>query len=386
MHKFIWAVLIIIFLMPVNAFAQDEGFNQVENVASSISGITGIAISPFLVIGAIGIYKNIKASKDVRSEFPWYFKSGFLTFCIILSVLTAIIGLPALANMPPQIISIVDLINKKAGLLLSLPLVYDVISPIAAPLNEMLETAFLSDNGFAYASLLPMIPVVLRLIFTMVTLFFAFVAVWLLNYIFDVLVFLSPFGWVDTILKIFRGVILLLILILTAIYPPLSFIITIPIIFISIRLFGWSVRRFVMGLVFMKDFFNMKKETVIDEKGILSFSESGLKMPSKRLGRLKEADGKWSFSYKRFFLFDKTKVIHKKESILIKGFISSEIRQEEKNAVCSLPPRYQKNSGQVQAFLNIDDLQDSSLKRGITAMIEWIKNLFRSEKEPATLT
>jgi len=93
------------------------------------------------------------------------------------------------------------------------------------------------------------------------------------------------------------------------------------------------------------------------------------------MGRLKQENGKWLFTYRGGFLFEKTKTKEKKESLIRKGFLYSEIFDNGK-ILCSLPPRYQKNAGQVQAYLNIDKLEDSKLKKGIKAVIAWVKNLF----------
>jgi hypothetical protein len=107
-------------------------------------------------------------------------------------------------------------------------------------------------------------------------------------------------------------------------------------------------------------------------------------MPTKRMGRLEKKEGKWSFTYRKFFLFKKTITIIKTESVLIKGFLYSKISQQNKQ-LCSLPPRYQKDVEQVQAYLGIEKLLDSKLKRGLKAIIAWVKNLFtRTDTAPET--
>jgi hypothetical protein len=258
----------------------------------------------------------------------------------------------------------------------------DMATPIAAPLANIVYSTLNAEQAYLCASLIPLgwlagVPEFIWFTIIKVMMFFVFVSIWMLNYTFDALIFLCPFGWVDALLKSARGAIYGALTTLSLISPPLAFIVTLPIIFIAIKLFGWSVRRIVMTFTFVPDFFNRKKETVIDnERGIVVFSESGLKMPAKRMGWLREDSGEWSFTYKKYFLFKKTVIVDKAEPVLKKGFLYSTIRSQ-KTAVCSLPPRYQKITKQVQAYLGIEKLVEGKLKKGLKATVEWVKDLFR---------
>jgi hypothetical protein len=94
---------------------------------------------------------------------------------------------------------------------------------------------------------------------------------------------------------------------------------------------------------------------------------------------LREENGKWSFTYKRYFLIKTTIFIDNTESVLKKGFLYSEVRNNIKNkdvSVCSLPPRYQKVTEQVQTCLSIEKIVESKLKKGLKAAVGYLKNLF----------
>ena len=395
-----FAIFFVIFLlMPVLLFAngqkdrQMQEMKQIDSISVSISEMTGVAINPLLVTTAIGVYRNIKAgSADARSELPWYFQTWFILICGIMALLSFLISIPSITmNLPPQVSSIIEQSNKVIGLVLATPVVFDLISPISSLLANNVHAAITANEMHAYASVIPMgilagilagIPGFIWSVAASVMLFFVYVAIWLMNFTFDTIIFLCPFGWADAILKSMRAAYFTFLAILSAIYPPLAFIITLPVIIIAVILLGWSVRRFVMGFVFLKDFLSKRKETVIDEKGILAFSESGLGMIRKHLGRLKAENGKWIFTYRKLFITEKTITVDKAESILKKGFIYSEIRQNEK-LLCSLPPRYQKIADQVQTNLNIEKVDDGGLKKGIKAFTAWIKNLFTGNRTAA---
>ena len=423
MKRFFFAVLIIVLLvMPNFLFAQDQypymmqenEILSIDNISVSISQLTGAAISPLLVTGAIGAYKYITApSKDARKQLPWYFQPWFFIICLLITVPALLSSTTSFVNIDQKITKILDLLNKKIGLLLVTPILFEIISPFFRLVTDNAQTAFTLNNAnnlYAYASLFSTdfpvaIPIIIWLFFTAAALVFVFLAIWLLNYIFDIIIFLCPFGFAEAFLKTVRGAYFSLLILFAFIYPPLGLILTLPIIIISVALFGWSIRRAVMGIVFIYDFITKKKDTVIDKSGVIAFSEAGFKMPAKRMGKINQQDGKWFFTFRKFFLFEKTVIIEKTESIFTKGLLFSEIRQNttllpandlpyahshavsiEGIAICSLPPRYQKICTHVQSYLGVEKFEETKLGKGIKAIIAWIKKQFSARESSQSAT
>jgi hypothetical protein len=296
--------------------------------------------------------------------------------------MSLVVSIPSvLANAPPQVSKTVELMNKRIGLVLTMPALYGLITPLSSQLADNMYASLTTNDTYIYASFIPFellagLPQFLWLGICSALMLFVYAAIWLLNYVFDFLIFLCPFGWADTALKSARASYFGLLLASYAINPVLGFILTLPVIVIAVLFFGWSVRRLVMGIVFLRDFKRRKKETVIDDRGILVFSGPCLKIPTKCMGRLNEKDGKWTFAYRKAFIFKKMIAIDKTESFMKKGFLYSEVHDNRK-LLCSLPPRYQKIAEQVQTYLRIKKLDDTPLKKGIMGFIAWVKNLFR---------
>lgn len=387
-------ISVILVVMSISVFAQesspqssDIAAYQMENehISKSISELTGMALNPLLVGAALGTYKYYKMDKEARMNAPWYLTPWFLAICFCLVGVSFLISTPSmLANLPPQVASFVEMNNKQIGLLLSAPLVFNIIGKIAEPMAVGVQAMFTTNQEYLCASIIPLdwlsgIPLMVWNIIVKVMLFFVFIAIWLLNLTFDVIIFLCPFGFVKNFLAAARGSIYSALTALSTTYPPLAFIVTLPIIIISVKLFGWSIRRVVMGIVFMRDFITRKKEVSIDGKGIVVFSDSGLNMPSMRMGRLTENNGMWIFTYRKFFLFLKTVTINKSESLLKKGFFYSSI-YEKKDHICILALRYQKIVEHVQTYLNIEKFEESKLKKGIKATVAWIKESFHKTR------
>jgi len=367
-------------------------FVKRDNLANTMAILTGTANNTLLVSGAIGAYKYYTTPDETRNLLPWYYRPWFWVICLALVAFAYIPSIPAnIFNLPPTISKFIELCNKKIGLLLASPILFDTCISLVKQLAETASSVITVDKQYVYASssIIPWEGLsgaaqVFWFIAIVPMLFFVFFAMWLLNYGFDVLIFLCPFGWIDLLLKIARGIFFVLLLVTAIYFPQLVYVLIIPVMVISILLFGWSVRRAIMGLVFLKDFIIRKKEVSVDENGILVFSGSNKGIKTKSIGKLTEKDGDLFFSYRRFFLFRNTVTIDRSEMVLRKGFLYSTIHNRG-IAVFALPPRYQKVAEEVTAYLGADRMEESSLKKGLKGIMEWFKRLTKQiNTEPAS--
>ena len=403
-RKIILFFIFVLITIPVFVIAQEQApgkleqlqnhdakkhLEKSEQIAREIALLTGTAVNPLYVAGAFGLYKYYTTPAELRDQLPWFYSPWYFTICLVLVLVTTFPSLLNFVNLPPQISKIFDLGSKKIGLAMTSPVVIDSVTTIARNLAGGVETASNANQSYAYASFsflplgwLPGVSELFWLIIIIPMLLFVFFAIWLLNYVFDVFIFLCPFGWFDIGLKFLRGILYAALLAAVVFVPQLIFVLVFPIAFISVLLFGWSVRSAVMGLVFLMDFINRKKDVFIDEKGIGVFSGTLLGLPAKCYGRLTEENGNLLFSYRKFFLIGKTKTINNPELVLIKGFMYSRLYNKKK-IVCSLPPRYQKITEKVQAHLSIRRIEDSTLKKGLKGFIEWVKGINRKEQATA---
>ena len=378
-------ILFVIFMVSFSGIAQAQPSNwqQASRISLSVSQITGIALNPMLVSATIGTYNYFNTPRDERGNLPYYNSPFFLVLCFTLVGFVFLASQPAiLANLPAPISTFLEMNNKQIGLLVSTPIVFSIISQIAPPIASEIHEVLQPNSGFMLAAAVPLswlsrFPLYVWNVIIHILLFFVFIAIWILNFSFDVLIFLCPFGWVKGLLGTARGAVYAFLAILTAIHPILAFLVTLPIIFISVKLCGLSVRRVAIGYVSIKDFLTRKKEVQIDEKGILAFSDAGIMIPKKCMGRLTEKDGNFIFSYKKYFYFQKEVTVDLAESVLKQDYFSSSVIVNNKT-VCTLPLRYLKIPEQVQAYLKIEKMEDAGIKKGVKAVIAWIKGFFSS--------
>lgn len=361
-----------------------EHFEQRELFAQNAAQLTGIALEPLLMVGAIGAYKYLTSSEEAKSMLPWYYMPWFWIICLIVYVAIHFPTALSIFGFPPQISSALKACGKVIGLVVTSPIVFDNITSIAR--IPQLQTVLSNAQSYTYlnASLIPWnwfsgVPETLWFITIIPMLFFIFFAMWLLNFVFHILVFLCPFGFIDALLELFKMIFYAILLVVAIFLPQLVFVLVIPIAFISVISFGWSVRRTVMGFVFFKDFINRKKETSVDESEIVAFAGKSLGFPNKCYGKLMKKDGNLLFSYKRYFLFKKIKIINNPELILKKEFLYSNLYCNG-TFLCTLPLRYQKITEKIQVNLNIQKIEDGTLKKGLKGIVKWIKE-FWNENE-----
>lgn len=345
--------------------------------AHTLAELTGMAINPLFVAAALGAYRYYTTPEEARTGLPWFYKPWFWAICLALAATVLIISLISdTINLPPAISAIPELCNKNIGLALTSPIVFGTITKFAGEANAAAPTAGLPYTG---ASVIPWdlfsgVSQTIWYISIVPMMLFTFFAMWLLNLTFDVLMLLSPFGFIDLGLKIARGIFFAVLLTVAVLAPQLVFVLVIPIMIVSIILFGWSARRVIMGFVFSWDFlFKRKGVAPVGEKGIVAFSDRGVKIPLRSVGRLTEKDGDLRFSYRRFLLFPRTITLHDPELILRSGFLCSKLC-DNGTAAYLLPPRYRKYAAkEMQPYLRIQRVEYTVLKKGFRDIVEWFK-------------
>lgn len=353
-----------------------EHIERTEDIAYTLAILMGTAVNPLLVTSAVGIYIYFTTPLEEREQLPWFYSPWFLTLCGILVLLAFFVSIPSITfNLPPTISEFVELCNKKIGLIMTTPIILSMVTRYLELFADSIYTSLAVNPKYIHASFIPMewlatIPHTIWVITIAPMLLFTFFSIWLLNYVFDILIFLNPFGWLELCLKAARGVFYTILLAITVFFPQLVVVLFLIVAVLSVLLFGRSIRWVVLGFVFLKDFISRKKEMLIDEE-IIAFSNSGLSISSKHIGRLTNENGKLHFFYKKFFLFSKTITVDDDELVLKKGLFYTKIIKN-RTVIFLLPPRYRKLEKQVQENLNIRKLEDSELNRGM----KWFEKKF----------
>jgi len=117
------------------------------------------------------------------------------------------------------------------------------------------------------------------------------VVVWMVGHAFDVLALVSPFPFLDLLLKGFRNAILVALAVTTAINWKLGLAASLALILVFLALVGWAYRLLVFGVRFSWDLLRVLitewRRVPSPDKPILAFAARGVtSVPRRTYGKL----------------------------------------------------------------------------------------------------
>lgn len=327
------------------------GASPVLPVATAITTVTGIAISPLLGTGLYGAYQWLKAENDAaRAALPWYSQVSFWLPALLIVAACAAkdalgTALPPGAKKPLDVLETIE--NKASGLIAAgavIPFTMDTLSTIlldrSGATGEPLATglAMLPLGAFDLSWLLNILTVPFGIAL--------FLVVWMAAHAINVLILLSPWGAIDAALKSARTAVLGLLLVGSAIDPWLGALLSLVVIVTAYFVAGWSFRLTIFGSVFCWDFLTRRRNRFVpaenDNAMFAGVNFPGV--PVRTYGRLvQRTEGGLEFVY-RPWLFLKRQVASvpaKPATLAIdRGLIFSDVVSDDAHTLFTLPPRY----------------------------------------------
>ena len=225
--------------------------NPGEQIAQTISLITGVAISPLMGVSAVGAWQWFKAkTPEQKAKLPWFANPLFWIPALLLVAAcfvkdSAGVVLPPLLKKPFDVAETIE--HKISGLVATGAFVPIAASIFHASGND--HGASLSAAGFAAIDL-SWLYNALMIPFAMAAFFIVFLASNAVN----ILILISPFGAVDAALKAFRTSIIASVAITSWANPWVGAAWALIIIGLSWLIAGWSFRLSHFGLAFIWDF------------------------------------------------------------------------------------------------------------------------------------
>ena len=388
-------LICVIFLGGI-AYAATEsakpkaGDKQEMQIAKAITTITGVAISPLLGVGAVGFLDWLHAkTPDQKAKLPWY---AHMSFWLPALLLVGAVGLKDAAGtvLPPGLKKPLDVAetieNKVSGLVAAGAFVPFIASIFHAGTTSAGMPGHLGTASILAADFTPVLNILSIPLFVV-----AFVFVWLVGHVINVLILVSPFGVVDTALKSVRIGVLGLLVIVHKLDPWLAAGISLLIIVISYFVAGWSFRLMVYGSVFTWDFISGKRHrfTPAPNANWMFLARKTERAPVRSYGKLiKTEAGKLTFTYRPWLILPpRTVNLPEGQYAVGRGLFYPEILLvdgEKTKALLTMPPRYKKHEEEIGRLYGIADVCDTGLLKGIRAIWRWFtRNLFGGESREA---
>jgi hypothetical protein len=358
-----------------------------EGIAAAVAltKITGIAISPMLGGGVGDAYDYFTCPKGKQDKLPWYARLKFWLPALLLVAVVAIkdgagVTLPPGWKKPFDVVETVE--SKVSGLVAA----GAVVPSIAAIFHSQLTAS--ADPHVLHAGILGMSFAPLLNILTIPLAVTAFVLVWLVGHVINVLILISPWGGVDAALKGIRTASLAALTAITFIDPWFAAMISLVIVVTAYFIAGWSFRLMVFGSVFTWDCFTFRRKRFTpDPKTNWMFIARKIeKTPIRSYGKLtKSDDGRLMFEYRPWLFFAPRKIAMPTGQYAIgRGLFFPEIMTvdgEKTKSLLNMPPRYKKHEEQIGQIYGIRDIRDVRLLKGLKAIWYWVTG--RNAAQPA---
>jgi hypothetical protein len=363
-----------------------------ESVTKALATVTSTAISPLVGLSVMGAWQYFRTPGPQRTQLPFFDKPYFWAPTMLLLVLIFIKdtfgGFAPLIKKPLDAIEVL-LVNHAALILIVFPVVMNQVARVMGYTSLKGLFGQLLSGPVVYAATIDTagahhaFSVATALLYTAVGFVVAGV-VWLLGHCFDVLALISPFPFVDFLLKLVRNIVFAILLGASIISPHLGLLLCLAVIIISFMAFGWALRLSVFGTLFAVSMLQMLlwevQEHPSREKGIRAFSSGVNNIKRRTYGKLTSCeDGSLAFVYRRMLVGPEKKVTLGRAGSFAVGrgifypTLVEPIESAGKNRVVfRLLPTYRGVEEEVRACLECAAVQDVRFTKGLRSFWKFV--------------
>lgn len=366
-----------------------------QTISTAVATVTGTAISPLVGVCAIGIFDYFRTPKDLRGQLPLYEKPKFWVpiglLLLLIFLKDTIGGFAPLIKKPLDAVEVL-LLNKASLILIGFPVVFHEVAKIMG-LNSMSELFALmtpqilpvvhaasADVGSAARAAGNATLGVVMVVVGMVTMF----VVWMLGETFDVLALLSPFPFLDLLLKAARNGVFLLLAVTTFLSREAGLTLSLAIIVISFLLARWAFRLLIFGTVFSWGILRVMGfggQNAPNEGASVSAFSAGVKgLPRRTYGKLRaEPDGSLAFRHRAWLVgpartenVGPSANFEAGRGLFFPSILRPAAKAEGYTIAFRLSPIYRGSEDAVQSTLGLAGVRDIRGSKGMRSFWKWL--------------
>ena len=380
----------LVVLVSAQAAESDEASQALksgESVTEALATVTSTAISPLVGVSVLGAWHYYKTPAPERQRLPFFSRPFFWIPTMILLALIFIKdtfgGFAPLLKKPLDAVEVL-LVNHAALVLIVFPvMMHQVARIMGAPSLRTLFARMLSGSvvyattaqtsGVHHAFNVATAALYLCIGFAITG------AVWLFGHCFDVLALISPFPFVDFVVKAIRNLIFAVLLGTSLVSPRLGLLLSLLVIVVSFLVVAWAFRLSFFGTLYAVSLLQMLlldwQEKPSRNEGVRAFS-AGVKGVGKRTyGKLaRREDGSLVFAYRRLLVGpQKTVVIGRANNFAVgRGVfhptVVEPIESANKHRIAfRLLPTYRGVEEEVRAALECATVEDLRWTKGLAS-------------------
>ncbi|MCB1009578.1 MAG: hypothetical protein KDB94_11880 [Acidobacteria bacterium] len=366
-----------------------EHFSTGEELARTVTLITGVPISPLLGVSGLGAIRYFRTPEALRPELPWYARPWFWGSGLALVFLFA--ANTTLGAAVPGLKKPMDFVEEhenKLSALLATPIVLleghrlleraGVLARFDLPPGPHLAEAGLAVAGGIDAAVAPLVQLGLGILSI-----FCFATVFLAFHVIQVLIAFSPSALLDMLLRAFRVGMLALVAMAGALHPYLGAALGLLLFFFSWLIAAWSFRIMVFGSVISWDFLSGRVGRGDPSAAPLrAFSGKGLPgAPTRSYGELEvSAEGAMRFLWRPWLVLPRRAVELPAEGRLglRRGAVSPTLYRSgvvREPVVARFPPRFRGLEEGLAARIGVSEVTDGRIVRGFKAAWRALRDL-----------
>jgi hypothetical protein len=361
-------------------------------VATALSTITGVAISPLLGTSAYGMYQWLKAEDGAREKLPWYAQPKFWVPALLLVAACAAkdafgATVPTGLKKPLDVLEAIE--NKFSGLIAAgavVPFAIDAMAKLlfdgggSGPVAQVAAgTGVVS--GLAMVQLAAIDVTWLVNLLTVPFGIAVFLLVWLGSHAINVLILVSPWGAIDAALKVGRTALLGLVTVAATMNPWIGAALSLVVILLAYLVAGWAFRLTIFGGVFCWEFVTRRcrRFTPASDGNRMFAGAAFTAVPVRTYGRLqRRADGAagLEFEYRPWLVGQPQTVpleLEPRTLAVGEGVFFSDVVDEGDRTILSLPPRYRGHETEVAAAYQLGGgVRPAGLRKAWSALREMV--------------
>jgi len=388
MKRLLWPVLALVLCLAVLGTHVATAADTAKRVTSpsskstpgleaaqAISMITGVAISPLLGVSGVGAWKWWNTPSEKRASLAWYAQPWFWIPALLLVAVAFVkdtfgTALPTAVKKPFDIAEAVE--NKVSGLVAAgafVPLIAAIFTAAGSD-----DSSMFSEAGLAMINFTPLLNIL-----TVPAAVAAFVVVFMVSHVINVLIIISPFTTVDAALKSVRLFFLTTVAGSAFVNPYVGAAWSLLIILVCFLMAGWAFRLMIFGSVFTWDMITFRKTRfkVVSDANWVFTAQQMKKTPIRSYGRLSlSPEGELILSYRPWlFLPRRSLTLPAGKYAVGQGLFYSEIIAldgDETTTAITLPPRYRSHEEEVSSVYGLSGVQDVGMIKGLKAVWNWM--------------
>jgi hypothetical protein len=369
--------------------------NRGQQVSSAVATVTGVAVSPLVGVCVLGAWEHYRTAEEKRDKLPLYTRPVFwipISILLVLILIKDTVGGFAPLIKKPLDAAEVLLVNKASLILVAFPVLFHQVARLMGAQSQSGALAFLggSVQTVAYAAGPEVSTLHTATHFALGAVLLSVgsvtvVAVWMVGHAFDVLALLSPFPFLDVLLKGFRNTVFVVLAVTAALNWKLGLAVSLAVILVCLALAGWAYRLLVFGFRFSWDLLRVLttkwRRLPLSDKPILAFAARGAAgVPHRTYGKLsRDSEGALIFRCRRFGVgpgrglrLGNACEYEVGKGLLYPTLLSPNADHTKYRLIFRLLPGYLGAEGAVQASLGLGGVREIQWSRGLLSFWQWV--------------